>query len=75
MDVSWLLLPQNFIQAKGYPTYTNVEVLHQGDESAAFKQLFRTWSAEPKNKNLELIREWVGRNFGGGVAGGALGGA
>ncbi|XP_036287697.1 villin-like protein [Pipistrellus kuhlii] len=48
---------QNFLQAKGYPTYTNVEVLHQGEESAAFKQLFRTWSAEPKNKNLELIRK------------------
>uniref|UniRef100_A0A2K6P3F9 Villin like n=1 Tax=Rhinopithecus roxellana TaxID=61622 RepID=A0A2K6P3F9_RHIRO len=32
-----------FIQAKGYPTYTNVEVLNDGAESAAFKQLFRTW--------------------------------
>uniref|UniRef100_A0A2K6P3D7 Villin like n=1 Tax=Rhinopithecus roxellana TaxID=61622 RepID=A0A2K6P3D7_RHIRO len=27
----------------GYPTYTNVEVLNDGAESAAFKQLFRTW--------------------------------
>lgn len=47
-----------FIQAKGYPTYTNVEVLSQGAESAAFKQLFRTWSEEPhKNKNLGLLRK------------------
>ncbi|XP_023619951.1 LOW QUALITY PROTEIN: villin-like protein [Myotis lucifugus] len=49
---------QGFIQAKGYPTYTNVEVLNQGAESAAFKQLFRTWSEEqPRSKNLGLIRK------------------
>ncbi|XP_062971177.1 villin-like protein [Cynocephalus volans] len=35
-----------FIQAKGYPTYTNVEVVNDGSESAAFKQLFRAWSKE-----------------------------
>ncbi|XP_037382348.1 villin-like protein isoform X2 [Talpa occidentalis] len=38
---SWAL---GFIQAKGYPTHTNVEVLSDGAESAAFKQLFRTWT-------------------------------
>ncbi|XP_070247159.1 villin-like protein isoform X1 [Myotis yumanensis] len=49
---------QGFIQAKGYPTYTNVEVLNQGAESAAFKQLFRTWSEEqPRSKNLGLTRK------------------
>lgn len=63
MDVSWLP-PQGFIQAKGYPTYTNVEVLNQGAESAAFKQLFRTWSEEQHgSKNLGLIREWAGRSW------------
>ncbi|KAM9601549.1 villin-like protein isoform 1-T2 [Trichechus inunguis] len=42
-----------FIQAKGYPIYTNVEVLNGGAESAAFKQLFRTWPKEQgKNKKL-----------------------
>ncbi|XP_036074581.1 villin-like protein isoform X4 [Rousettus aegyptiacus] len=42
-----------FIQAKGYPTCTNVEVVNQGAESAAFKQLFRTWSDQPcRNKHL-----------------------
>ncbi|KAG8521547.1 Villin-like protein, partial [Galemys pyrenaicus] len=38
---SWAL---GFIQAKGYPTHTNVEVMSDGAESAAFKQLFRTWT-------------------------------
>ncbi|XP_023575566.1 villin-like protein isoform X2 [Octodon degus] len=32
-----------FIRAKGYPTYTNVEVVNDSAESVAFKQLFRTW--------------------------------
>ncbi|XP_008066526.1 villin-like protein [Carlito syrichta] len=36
-----------FIQAKGYPTHTNVEVVNDGAESASFLQLFRTWSKEP----------------------------
>ncbi|XP_075404001.1 villin-like protein [Tenrec ecaudatus] len=40
----------SFIQAKGYPAYTNVEVLEDGAESAAFKQLFRTWVKEPNKK-------------------------
>ncbi|XP_073667108.1 villin-like protein isoform X3 [Tursiops truncatus] len=39
--------------AKGYPSYTNVEVVDEGAESAAFKQLFRSWSGEQrKNKHL-----------------------
>lgn len=64
MDVSWLP-PQGFMQAKGYPNYTNVEVLNQGAESTAFKQLFRTWSEEQhRSKNLGLIREWAGRDWG-----------
>ncbi|XP_016796181.1 villin-like protein isoform X4 [Pan troglodytes] len=42
-----------FIQAKGYPTYTNVEVVNDGAESAAFKQLFRTWS-EKRSRNQKL---------------------
>nr|XP_020141080.1 villin-like protein isoform X3 [Microcebus murinus] len=41
-----------FIRAKGYPTYTNVEVVNDGAESAAFQQLFRTWSTQRgKSKN------------------------
>ncbi|XP_055270616.1 villin-like protein isoform X3 [Moschus berezovskii] len=43
----------SFIQAKGYPSYTNVEVMDAGAESAGFKQLFRSWSGQQrKNKNL-----------------------
>nr|XP_040145944.1 villin-like protein isoform X2 [Ictidomys tridecemlineatus] len=42
-----------FIQAKGYPTYTNVEVVNEGAESAAFKQLFRTWTRELGRKKLD----------------------
>uniref|UniRef100_A0A8C4LFX8 Villin like n=1 Tax=Equus asinus asinus TaxID=83772 RepID=A0A8C4LFX8_EQUAS len=40
-----------FIQAKGYPAHTNVEVVNDGAESAAFKQLFRTWSNEQRRNN------------------------
>ncbi|XP_036594754.1 villin-like protein [Trichosurus vulpecula] len=32
-----------FIQAKGYPATTNVEVVNDGFESAIFKQLFQQW--------------------------------
>ncbi|MEE6467429.1 hypothetical protein FKM82_007235 [Ascaphus truei] len=32
-----------FIQAKGYPATTNVEVINDGAESAMFEQLFRNW--------------------------------
>lgn len=39
-----------FIQAKGYPSYTNVEVVSVGAESTAFQQLFQTWSKEPDGK-------------------------
>uniref|UniRef100_A0A8C0JHD4 Villin like n=1 Tax=Canis lupus dingo TaxID=286419 RepID=A0A8C0JHD4_CANLU len=49
-----------FIQAKGYPTYTNVEVVNDGAESAAFKQLFRAWSAKkPENRNLHGMSELI----------------
>ncbi|XP_050996111.1 villin-like protein isoform X1 [Acomys russatus] len=40
-----------FIQAKGYPNYTNVEVVNDSAESTAFQQLFRTWSKELDRKN------------------------
>ncbi|EGV94482.1 Villin-like protein [Cricetulus griseus] len=45
-----------FIQAKGYPNHTNVEVVNDGAESTAFQQLFQTWSKEldgkkPRGKN------------------------
>ncbi|XP_072269487.1 advillin-like [Pyxicephalus adspersus] len=32
-----------FIQAKGYPATTNVEVVNDGAESTMFKQLFQNW--------------------------------
>lgn len=52
------LPPQNFIQAKGYPSYTSVEVMDDGAESAGFKQLFRSWSGQQrKNKNLSGMGE------------------
>ena len=52
------LPPQNFIQAKGYPSYTSVEVMDDGAESAGFKQLFRSWSGQQReNKNLSGMGE------------------
>ncbi|KAM6176834.1 villin-like protein [Erethizon dorsatum] len=39
-----------FIKAKGYPTYTSVEVVNDGAESVAFKQLFRTWCKDLGSK-------------------------
>ncbi|XP_028374301.1 villin-like protein isoform X2 [Phyllostomus discolor] len=52
---SWAL---GFIQVKGYPHHTNVEVVSDGTESAAFKQLFRSWAQEPSgNKDLGRIRK------------------
>ncbi|XP_054992535.1 villin-like protein [Sorex araneus] len=42
----------DFIQAKGYPTYTNVEVVNEGAESIEFQQLFQTWNKVPlENRN------------------------
>ncbi|XP_027624270.1 villin-like protein isoform X1 [Tupaia chinensis] len=38
---------EDFIRAKGYPPYTNVEVEDDGAESVAFKQLFQTWFQKP----------------------------
>lgn len=61
--------PQAFIQAKGYPTYTNVEVVNDGAESAAFKQLFQTWSTkQQRNKNLGGMSEREGWGLGAGPA-------
>ena len=52
------LPPQSFIQAKGYPSYTSVEVMDDGAESAGFKQLVRSWSGQQrKNKNLSGMGE------------------
>lgn len=34
---------QEFIKQKGYPHSTSVEVVHDGAESALFKQLFQKW--------------------------------
>uniref|UniRef100_A0A8D0G2V4 Villin like n=1 Tax=Sphenodon punctatus TaxID=8508 RepID=A0A8D0G2V4_SPHPU len=41
-----------FIQAKGYPATTNVEVINDGAESAMFKQLFRSWSEKEETQGL-----------------------
>lgn len=59
---------QGFIQAKGYPTYTNVEVVSDGAESASFKQLFQSWSTKQRgNKNFGRLSERVGRGLRGGA--------
>lgn len=52
------VVSQGFIQAKGYPSYTNVEVVSVGAESTAFQQLFQTWSKEPDGKKHGGDREW-----------------
>ncbi|XP_044893820.1 villin-like protein isoform X4 [Felis catus] len=49
-----------FIQAKGYPTYTNVEVVNDGAESASFKQLFQSWSTKQRgNKNFGRLSKSI----------------
>lgn len=61
---------QGFIQAKGYPSYTNVEVVNDGAESTAFQQLFRTWSKElNRKKHPEKSEQEEGRGRGGGAWG------
>ena len=61
---------QGFIQAKGYPTYTNVEVVNDGAESASFKQLFQSWSTKQRgNKSFGRLSERVGRGLRGGAGG------
>lgn len=62
LESSGLSLPdrvvsQGFIQAKGYPSYTNVEVVSDGAESTAFQQLFQMWSKEPDGKKHRVGRE------------------
>uniref|UniRef100_A0A7N4P311 Villin like n=1 Tax=Sarcophilus harrisii TaxID=9305 RepID=A0A7N4P311_SARHA len=39
-----------FIQAKGYPATTNVEVVNDGFESAMFKQLFQQWTEKDQTE-------------------------
>ncbi|XP_034985186.2 villin-like protein [Zootoca vivipara] len=41
-----------FIQAKGYPPTTNVEVMNDGAESAMFKQLFQKWTEKDESQGL-----------------------
>ncbi|XP_043832480.1 villin-like protein [Dromiciops gliroides] len=41
-----------FIQAKGYPATTNVEVVNDGFESAMFKQLFQQWTEKGQTEGL-----------------------
>uniref|UniRef100_A0A8C8SR12 Villin like n=1 Tax=Pelusios castaneus TaxID=367368 RepID=A0A8C8SR12_9SAUR len=41
-----------FIQAKGYPATTNVEVVNDGAESAMFKQLFKRWTEKDETQGL-----------------------
>ncbi|XP_074841267.1 villin-like protein [Carettochelys insculpta] len=41
-----------FIQAKGYPATTNVEVVNDGAESAMFKQLFKRWTEKGETQGL-----------------------
>lgn len=63
-------MSQGFIQAKGYPNYTNVEVVNDGAESIAFQQLFWTWSKElDRKKHPEKSEQEEGRGRGGGAWG------
>ncbi|XP_058039273.1 villin-like protein [Ahaetulla prasina] len=41
-----------FIQAKGYPPSTNIEVVNDGAESAMFKQLFQKWTDKYATQGL-----------------------
>lgn len=48
-------LHQGFIQAKGYPSSTNVEVINDGAESAMFKQLFQRWTEKNETQGLGKV--------------------
>ncbi|KAG7318754.1 hypothetical protein KOW79_017228 [Hemibagrus wyckioides] len=41
-----------FIKQKGYPHSTSVEVVHDGAESALFKQLFQRWSVKDQTVGM-----------------------
>ncbi|GAA6069995.1 advillin, partial [Tachysurus ichikawai] len=41
-----------FIKQKGYPHSTNVEVVHDGAESALFKQLFQRWAVKEQTVGM-----------------------
>ncbi|KAM8758180.1 villin-like protein [Rhynchonycteris naso] len=47
-----------FIHAKGYPRFTNVEVMNERAESAAFQQLFQSWS---KDQHRNKDPGWMGK--------------
>ncbi|XP_019363628.1 PREDICTED: villin-like protein [Gavialis gangeticus] len=44
-----------FIQAKGYPATTNIEVVNDYAESAMFKQLFQKWTEKDETQGLGKI--------------------
>uniref|UniRef100_A0A8B9QDK6 Villin like n=1 Tax=Apteryx owenii TaxID=8824 RepID=A0A8B9QDK6_APTOW len=44
-----------FIQAKGYPPSTNIEVINDGAESAMFKQLFQKWTEKDETQGLGKV--------------------
>nr|XP_028577335.1 advillin [Podarcis muralis]XP_028577336.1 advillin [Podarcis muralis] len=41
-----------FVQMKGYPPSTNLETVHDGAESAMFKQLFKKWTVQDQTVGL-----------------------
>ncbi|KAF7240355.1 Advillin [Varanus komodoensis] len=41
-----------FLKMKGYPYSTNVETVHDGAESAMFKQLFQKWTVQDQTVGL-----------------------
>ncbi|XP_015676131.1 advillin [Protobothrops mucrosquamatus] len=43
-----------FIRKKGYPPSTNVETVHDGAESAMFKQLFQNWKVQEQTVGLGI---------------------
>ncbi|XP_038159441.1 advillin [Cyprinodon tularosa] len=45
----------DFIKAKNYPMTTNVESVHDGGESALFKQLFQRWTVKDQTQGLGKV--------------------
>lgn len=48
-------LLQEFMKMKGYPCSTNLETVHDGAESAMFKQLFQKWTVQDQTVGLGKI--------------------
>ena len=56
----YFIIPQDFIQKKGYPNWTNVTCVREGAETPLFKQNFSNWLN--KDETTSLIKKRVAKD-------------